>query len=225
MSQVKTAPVDMFTTLRPRLLIGGLLKDIKAVEASISRFGLLSPIIVTRANGRLVVVDGRKRLAAIKRLEFMGRLPRSLVKIPYLELKDVRRTPSQAPALMSNRDLYVTVTNMFRKTQDVAEIASDLFLTRKCVTQVLTLARLSQRLRQAFFDKVITFESAKTYAAFPGHARQNRAFLKLGPFVDEHAILEYMATQRPSPKLSKEPSLKLAPSPKLAPRPALRRAA
>ncbi len=214
MSQVKTAPVDMFTTLRPRLLIGGLLKDIKAVQASIARFGLLSPIIVSRSNGRLVVVDGRKRLAAIKRLEFMGRLPRSLVNIPYIELKDARHAPSQAPALMSNRDLYMTVTNMFRKSQDVAAIASDLFLTRKCVTQVLTLARLSPRLRRAFFDRTISFESARAYAAFPGDARQERAFLELGPFATDKAILERLSKtpqpkspqQRPSPK----PALRIA---------------
>ena len=193
MSHVKTAPVDMFTTLRPRLLIGGLLQDIKAVQASIARFGLLSPIIVSRSNGRLVVVDGRKRLAAIKRLEFMSRLPRSLVNIPYVELKDARHTQSQAPALMSNRDLYMTVTNMFRKSQDVAAIASDLFLTRKCVTQVLTLARLSPRLRRAFFDRTINFESAKAYAAFPGHARQERTFMAVGPFATERAILDYIA--------------------------------
>ena len=203
MSRINTAPVDMFTTLRPRLYIGQLLQDIKAVQASILRFGLLSPIIVSRTNGRLVVIDGRKRLVAIKRLEFMGRLPRSLVNIPYIELKDARQTPSQTPALMSNRDLYMTVTNMFRKSQDVTAIASDLFLTRKCVTQVLTLARLSPRLRRAFFEKTINFESAKTYAAFPGHARQDRSFMVLGPFATETAILDYMTKnpqQRPSPK-------------------------
>ena len=43
MSQLKTAPVNMFTTLRPRLYVGQLLQDIKAVQASILRFGLLSP--------------------------------------------------------------------------------------------------------------------------------------------------------------------------------------
>jgi len=68
MSQVKTAPVDMFTTLRPRLLIGGLLKDIKAVQASIARFGLLSPIIVSRSNGRLVVLDGRNKMLPISQM-------------------------------------------------------------------------------------------------------------------------------------------------------------
>jgi len=111
---------------------------------------------------------------------------------------------------MSNRDLYMTVTNMFRKSQDVALIASDLFLTRKCVTQVLTLARLSPRLRRAFFERTISFESAKTYAAFPGHAQQERAFLKLGPFAEEQAILEYMAKSSQPKNLQQKPALKPA---------------
>lgn len=191
MSHIKTAPVDMFTTLRPRLFVGRLLKDIKAVQASISRFGLLSPIIVSRSEGRLIVVDGRKRLAAIKRLEFMGRLPRSLVNIPYIELEEARQTPSDAPALMSNRDLYTTVTDLFRAHQDISLIASELYLSRKCVKQVLTLARLSPRLRKMFFDGTIDFTSAKAYAALPEHRAQNRAFMTLGPFADARAILDY----------------------------------
>lgn len=199
MSHMKTAPVDMFTTLRPRLFVGRLLKDIKAVQASIARFGLLSPIIVSRSEGRLIVVDGRKRLAAIRRLEFMGRLPRSLVNIPYIELDDARQAASKAPALMSNRDLYVTVTDMFRTHQDVDQIASDLYLSRKCVKQVLTLSRLSPRLRKAFFDRTIGFEAAKAYAAFPAHKVQERIFMSLGPFAESKDILDY--TAQPEPKI------------------------
>lgn len=198
MSHMKTAPVNMFTTLRPRLFVGRLLQDIKAVQASIARFGLLSPIVVSRSEGRLIVIDGRKRLAAIRRLEFMGRLPRSLVNIPYVELDDVRQASSKAPALMSNRDLYVTVTDMFRTHQDVDQIASDLFLSRKCVKQVLTLSRLSPRLRKAFFDRTIGFEAAKAYAAFPAHEVQERMFMSLGPFADTKDILNYAAPSKPA---------------------------
>lgn len=198
MSQIKTAPVDMFTTIRPRLFVGRLLQDIKAVQASISRFGMLSPIIVSRFEGRLIVVDGRKRLAAIRRLEFMGCLPRSLVNIPYIELKEAEQTVADAPALMSNRDLYMTVTDMFRANQDVALIASDLYLSRKCVKQVLTLARLSPRLRRAFFDRAINFNQAKTYAALPEHKAQERTFMALGPFTEGQAILNYAAQPTPA---------------------------
>jgi len=197
MSQIKTAPVDMFITLRPRLFVGQLLKDIKAVQASISRFGLLSPIVVSKSGGRLIVVDGRKRLAAIRRLDFMGRLPRSLVNIPYVNLGDTEKGLTDTPALMSNRDLYVTVTDMFRAHQDVSFVASELFLSRKCVTQVLTLARLSPRLRRAFFDRTIDFTRARTYAALPEPKVQDRTFMALGPFADEQSILDYVAKPAP----------------------------
>ncbi len=202
MSQLKTAPVNMFTTLRPKLYIGQMLHDIKAVQASILRFGLLSPIIVSKSEGQLVIIDGRKRLAAIRRLDFMGRLPRSLVNIPYIEVENARGAISEAPPLMSNRDLYTTVTQMFRKTQDVGKIAADLYLSRKCVKQVLTLVRLSPRIRRAFFDRVIDFNRAKAYAALPQHTHQDRAFMALGPFAKTDAILNYGSNPvKPKPAL------------------------
>lgn len=205
MSQLKTAPVNMFTTLRPRLYVGQLLQDIKAVQASILRYGLLSPIVVSRSEGRLVILDGRKRLAAIRRLDFMGRLPRSLVNIPYIEVEDAREIAVGAPALMSNRDLFTTITQMFKQTQNIGQIATELYLSRKCVTQVLTLTRLSPRLRRAFFDRTIDFDRARAYAALPKHEMQDRAFMQLGPFAKAEAILDFAA----SPK-TREPALKIA---------------
>lgn len=192
MPHSKTAPVDMFTTLRPKLLLGQTLKDIKSVQASIARFGLLSPIVVTRQGKQLIVIDGRKRLAAIRRLGFMGRLPRSLVNIPYVELTDIRQSPDTTPSLMSNRELYKTVVEMFRETQDIETISRELYLSRKCVAQVLTLARLSPRLRRAFFDQTIDFERARAYAAIPGQMAQENAFAALGPFADANAIIDYV---------------------------------
>lgn len=197
MSQIKTAPVDMFTTLRSRLFVGRLLQDIKSIQASIARFGLLSPIVVTHSEGRLIIVDGRKRLAAIRRLQFMGRLPRSLVNIPYIELQDARQAVPNAPALMSNRDLYMTVTDMFKTHQDVTKIAQDLYLSRECVKQVLTLARLSSRLRRAFFDRTINFDQAKAYAALPEHKEQERSFMALGPFANSQDILDFVQQSEP----------------------------
>jgi hypothetical protein len=192
MSHIETSPVDMFITLRPRLLCGLLLQDVKAMQASIARFGLLSPIVVSRANDRLVVVDGRKRLAAIRRLSFMGRLPRSLVNIPYVEVQAGQNEVSQTPSLMSNRELYCTVADMYREHRDVDLIATELFLPRGCVRQILTLSCLSKRVRRAFFDKVIGFTQARAFATLPDHKAQDKAFLTLGPFAEEADILDYI---------------------------------
>ncbi len=192
MSHIETSPVDMFITLRPRLLGGRLLQDVKAMQASIARFGLLSPIVVSRANGRLVVIDGRKRLAAIRRLSFMGRLPRSLVNIPFIELGEGQAEANQMPSLMSNRELYSTVIGMYRDHRNIDVIATDLFLTRVSVRQILTLSCLSKRIRRAFFDRTIGFTQARAFATLPDHKEQDRAFMALGPFVDEAEILDYI---------------------------------
>ena len=87
---------------------------------------------------------------------------------------------------------------MFRADQDVALIASDLYLTRNCVKQVLTLSRLSQRLRRAFFDRTISFGQAKAYAALPEHKVQERVFMALGPFAEGQAILDYALKPAPA---------------------------
>ena len=77
------APVDRFRPLRNKALTGELLEDVNAMEDSLLRFGLLSPLTVIRSQGRLIVLDGRKRLAALRRLAFEDRLPDSLGRIAY----------------------------------------------------------------------------------------------------------------------------------------------
>ncbi len=188
MFNISTAPVDKFVFVRPKILVGKLLQDIKTIQNSILRFGLLSPIIVRRHNGKLVVIDGRKRLAAIRRLRFAGQLPRSLVNIPYTELSDHKGLESPTPALMSNRELYTTVTNAFWEGNDETQIAQDLYLSRRCVQQILTLTRLSPKLRGLFFQRAIDFNQASKYAAQPRHIIQNQVFNAIGPFASADEI-------------------------------------
>ena len=73
-TELKTAPLNAFKTLRAPILCGQNLNDVKNLERSILEFGLMSPVIVSVAGKDLVVIDGKKRLAAIKRLSFAGTL-------------------------------------------------------------------------------------------------------------------------------------------------------
>ncbi|MEP1230642.1 MAG: ParB N-terminal domain-containing protein [Litorimonas sp.] len=182
MISISIAPVDNFVFARPRILVGKLLQDIKTLQNSILKYGLLSPIIVREHNGKLVVVDGRKRLAAIRRLRFLGQLPRSLVNIPYTELSTHKGIESPTPALMSNRELYNTVTQAFADGNDEGQIAKDLYLSRRCIQQILTLTRLSPMIRGLFFERVINFNQARRYAGEPRQTIQNTVFKMIGPF-------------------------------------------
>lgn len=191
-SNLQSAPVDKFKTLRPRVMMGQRLTDMKAVQASIERFGLLSPLVVSRHEGQLVIVDGRKRLAALRRLAFLGRLPRSLVNVPYIDVKDANRTSATPPALMSNRELFETVARTFYETRSVEAVAAALYLSRKDVRQILTLARLSPRLRNAFFARTIDFARASAYAAIPSPRTQDATFAALGPFASAQEIIAHI---------------------------------
>ncbi|MGB6319140.1 MAG: ParB/RepB/Spo0J family partition protein [Litorimonas sp.] len=189
------APVDEFVLLRGRVLAGQRLMDVQALQGSIARFGLLSPIVAVRRAGRLVVVDGRKRLAAIRRLAFEGRLPRSLVRIPYLLTTDQGRQGRLVPRLVANRSLFETVLARHERGESVPAIASALCVTRRCIRDVLSLGRLAPSVREAFFRGVIDFDQAQAFAALPDPDEQNRRFARLGPFASVRAILSDVQAQ------------------------------
>jgi len=184
------ASVEKFSLLHSKPLCGKALRDILTLQNSITRYGLLSPIIAIKRAGTLVVVDGRKRLAAIKRLTFEGRLPRSLVKIPYLLVTDMREIERRTPVLVSNRALYDALTDQFQSGSTVDDLADHFKLSSQCVRDILTLSRLSPQIRSAFFSKMISFAQARAYAALPDMQDQIICFNDLGPFAKPDQILE-----------------------------------
>lgn len=184
------APVEKFSLLRSKLLFGKQLRDIHALQDSIASYGLLSPIIAIRRAGELVVVDGRKRLAAIRRLSFTGQLPRSLVKIPYLLVTDESAIERCAPMLVSNADLYKALVDRFRAGSTVSELTAHFHISHQCIRDILTLSRLAPPIRTAFFSKTINFAQARAFAALPNPDDQIAGFNRLGPFAKPDDILE-----------------------------------
>lgn len=81
-----TAPLGLFRQAAPKLLSGEYKAQIGNLERSIAVNGLIRPLRVIPQNGRLVVVDGAKRLAALRKLAFAGALPKRLQVIPYVRL-------------------------------------------------------------------------------------------------------------------------------------------
>lgn len=192
------APVEKFVLLRGKVLFGKGLSDIQRLQDSISQYGLLSPIIAVKQAGKLVVLDGRKRLAALKRLAFEGKLPRSLTQIPYLLVNEMKSKQSTAPAIMANPDLYQKIVAQRESEQSMEDIADQFQLSRQCVRDILALSRLAPTIREAFFSKVIHFDQALAYAALPSHAAQIGQLKRLGPFASAEAILEQRKTPQKS---------------------------
>lgn len=182
------APVDKFDMLRGQVLAGRRLNEIDTLQRSISRFGLLSPIIAIQRAGRLIVVDGRKRLSAIRRLAFQGLLPRSLAHVPYRLVKDMRAAGRQSPPLVASQALYAAVTQCHADGVSLDDIAAQFQVSRQCVRDVLTLSRLHPRLRKAFYARLIDFAQAQAYATLPDIKEQRRRFRALGPFAAPSTI-------------------------------------
>jgi hypothetical protein len=101
--QARPAPVDAahsraeiyrFRTPLPKVLEGEYLRAVSAIEHSLCRQGLMTPLVVSltpaaqagaqRAEQKLIVIDGQKRLMALRKLRFKGRLPASLMRVPYV---------------------------------------------------------------------------------------------------------------------------------------------
>lgn len=183
---VQHATVDEFRLLRGKLLGGAHLRDVKSLQESIARFGLLSPIIVVRRAATLVVVDGRKRLAAIRRLSFQGRLPRSLVRIPYLIASEAAPHRSM---LIHNRELYDAISEQMQAGTNLDTLADTYHLSRQCVRDILTLTRLDSIIREAFFNRLINISQAKAYAAIPDRVAQIRRLRQMGLFATADDIL------------------------------------
>ncbi|MGB6231690.1 MAG: ParB/RepB/Spo0J family partition protein [Litorimonas sp.] len=181
--------MDRFDVPRGYVLSGQTLREVASLEDSIAERGLLSPIVVIECSDRLVVVDGRKRLAAIRRLAFKGRLPASLSRIPYILTSQMKADERRAPVLVSNRELYRAVIEEFRSGDRVGTLSHRHNLSRQCVRDIISLSRLSPVLRAAFFERLIDFSQARAYAAIPDPDIQLLRLKALGPFASASEIL------------------------------------
>lgn len=189
-ASTKTAPIEAFAPQRGKIFQGSWLADVKLLQTSIEKFGLLSPLVVIETHGKLHVVDGKKRLAAIRRLRFFGKLPRHLVRIPYIILKDGVSLESPVAMLLTNRELYQNVTVAHQKGEAIDAIAKRLYLPRKSVREILNLYRLSPRLRRYFFEGNINLAQAKAFSAIPRQIKQDEIFDQVGAFASADDILK-----------------------------------
>ena len=183
------APLSDFSTIRGQVLCGRRLQQVRALQDSILRFGLLAPLTAVRSAGRLVVVDGRLRLAALRRLSFQGRLPEALRRVPFRVASTTEaRTP--ASRAMQNAALYAAVLGRFQQGDGLDAIAERFQIPRECVRDVLSLARLDEAVRRSLFECLISVAQARAFAQIGSRAQQRRVLMRLGPFATPRAIVE-----------------------------------
>jgi ParB-like chromosome segregation protein Spo0J len=216
MTEFNRAPLTAFRSLHTGILFGEALNDVKHIERSIARFGLMAPFVVTEVNDQLIIIDGKKRLAALKRMSFSGTLPHSLSTIPYISVEQSKEIDLETTSVLSAFEIYEAAMNLHQDGAEIDDIAETLYLCRRIVMDFLSLSRLYPKIRQAFFRNVISFEQARAYASLPDQKDQIALLATLGPFADAQDILKAIRLQnleaeektdyRPAPAQSSKPS-------------------
>ena len=171
-------------------------KGIEEMCRQIVSFGLLNPLIVKREKGRFVIVDGKKRFQAIKKLAKMNKLPRSLNKIPCVVKDDeiVIKLSPEKPLLLSEQDLVHEILTQDAKGQTYREISRSLECSEKVITQARSLCRLHSKLMLAFMNNTITLAQAAALSTLPNKDAQWDLLMQLGPFATEPQIIEAIAS-------------------------------
>lgn len=185
----KYARLSDFRSPTPKILYGQLLKDIRFLQHSITRFGLLNPLVVSKNRHRLMVIDGRKRLAALRRLRFDGKLPRGLVRVPYV-MVDHSRSSQTDMSLLSNIEKYEAVKTLREQGASLSDTARHLHISKDKVRDLLKVDHLSKRLKAAFLGNALTLSQVKAFATIPNTAAQDDLLMQLGPFAKETDILK-----------------------------------
>jgi len=187
---ITTARLADFRAPTSRILFGERLKQVIQIQNSIAAHGLLNPLVVMQRGHKLVVIDGKKRLAALRRMRFAGELPRSLVDVPYILVSQKTDYKDTAMSLLSNQERYEEVVKLRQKGLGLMEIAAELYISKNCVKDLLRIALLSPRLRKAYFGGAITMEQARAFATLPTLEAQDQLLIALGPFANAPEILK-----------------------------------
>ena len=206
-SVFQTAKLSEFRAATPSVLFGQRLKDIKKLESSIAAHGLMRPLKVMLAGNKLIVIDGRKRLAALRRMRFKNTLPRSLVNIPFV------LSAQAVPHLHSAQEQFRSMTRLAAKGAIEASIADTLCVSAKQLHMLQSIERLSPRLKKAFLNDTLSLEQAWAFSALPWHEAQDSLLLSIGPCASPHEITDAITRKMalPDPKPAPKPTRRTAP--------------
>lgn len=156
----------------------GKADGIEQLAANIAAFGLIQPLLVTRAGAgktkkaRFVVVDGGRRLAALKLLEKPPATVPCLVNLDAgVEHGLSANTQRQA---MNPMDLSDAFAKMIAADHKPAAIAAAFSMKTREVEQHLALARLSPQIKEKVREGKVALEAAQALSMAPDHKMQEQ---------------------------------------------------
>jgi len=186
-------PLKILTSDTPLMLMkrrtGG---DVKAIINSIARDGLFHPLLVTKRRNKYEVVDGKKRLQAIKALSKSSLFTRALKKIPCILVTEnnLDAINPVKPSLMSEPEFSHAVIKLAREGVTKPSIAKRFDCDTGVIEDAISLSKLNPKILKHFNQGSLSLDQASALATIPNPKAQLDLLLQLGPFALDKSIIK-----------------------------------
>ena len=158
---------------------------------SIVKDGLLNPLVVTKQGHKYTVLDGKKRLAVIRKLARKRSLSKAIAKVPCIIQEATAITPviNRRPALLSGPELAHQIIVDAQSTTSLASIAQRFECDISVVEDCLSLRSLHPEILMHFNKGAVSLEQASAFATIANMTAQLDLLHQLGPFVSDTEIM------------------------------------
>ena len=174
----------LFLTLFKSRHIDGL----SEIQESIALDGLLNPIIVVKTGITFKVVDGQKRLKAIRLLSKSTRYKRAFSKVPcILQTENLAKSVARLgrPVLLNDQELAYNITRASRGSSSLLDISKRYACDLPIALQCLSLENLNRDVFKLFNKGAISLQQAAALSSFDDEEQQLEMLLKFGPTVNK----------------------------------------
>jgi len=161
-------------------------QNLESLKSSIQEVGLLNPLVVIKHNSKYLVLDGKKRLEAMRQLKKSRHYMRSLQKVPCI--MDYPAAKGR-PLLMRAPELASAVITDVKGGQSMAAVAQKYDCKLADICEAMTFKTLHPEVLKYFNNETITWEQAAALATIANPDAQLNLLMQLGPFVSNKEII------------------------------------
>jgi len=161
-----------------------------AIKQSIERDGLLNPLIVIKQKGSFIVIDGKKRLLAMRELAKSKKFRRALYKVPCIvDCTDEIGSQPERPVLMSGPELAHKIIRSVESGMPRVMVSQRYECSAAVIEDALSLRNLHPEILMCFNNNSLSLEQAAAFATIENLNAQWTLLLQLGPFVSNAEII------------------------------------
>lgn len=158
---------------------------------SILKDGLLNPLVVVKQGSKFIVVDGKKRLAVIRRLAKSKRVSKAMAKVPCVvqDTQSLAPLKNRRPALLTGPELAHQIILEAQSGGSYVSIAQRFECDVSVVEDCVSLRGLHPEILLHFNKRTISLEQAAALATIENMTAQLDLLLQLGPSVSDKDIV------------------------------------